>query len=162
MSAAVPPHKKIPIIREVYMDLNDKKVKTIQVIPSNKYYSILETDMDDEKYYTYRIIDAVGVVVYENLDTIVGGFNTQVESIGCGMEFPEILMGNLRDILFAEDVEKFILYDEMMFDMEVDTDLIEQRIYERQALLCRYRYLLARARELGLHTVLTRYQPMGG
>ena len=117
MSAAVPPHKKIPIIREVYMDLNDKKVKTIQVIPSNKYYSILETDMDDEKYYTYRIIDAVGVVVYENLDTIVGGFNTQVESIGCGMEFPEILMGNLRDILFAEDVKKFILYDEMMFDM---------------------------------------------
>ena len=117
MSAAVPPHKKIPIIREVYVDLNDKKVKTIQVIPSNKYYSILEEDMDDEKYYTYRIIDAVGVVVYENLDTIVGGFNTQVESIGCGMEFPEILMGNLRDILFAEDVEKFILYDEMMFDM---------------------------------------------
>lgn len=99
------------------MDLNDKKVKTIQVILSNKYYSILEEDMDDEKYYTYRIIDAVGVVVYENLDTIVGGFNTQVESIGCGMEFPEILMGNLRDILFAEDVEKFILYDEMMFDM---------------------------------------------
>ena len=99
------------------MDLNDKKVKTIQVIPSNKYYSILEEDMDDEKYYTYRIIDAVGVVVYENLDTIVGGFNTQVESIGCGMEFPEILMGNLRDILFAEDVEKFILYDEMVFNM---------------------------------------------
>ena len=33
--------------------------------------------------------------------------------------------------------------NEMMFDMEVDTDLIEQRIYERQALLCRYRYLLA-------------------
>ena len=28
--------------------------------------------------------------------------------------------------------------------------------------LCRYRDLLARARELGLHTVLTRYQPMGG
>ncbi len=26
--------------------------------------------------------------------------------------------------------------NEMMFDMEVDTDLIEQRIYERQALLC--------------------------
>ena len=48
----------------------------------------------------------------------------------------------------------------MMFDLEVDSDLIEQRIYERQALLARYRYLLARARELGLHTVLTRYQPM--
>ena len=51
--------------------------------------------------------------------------------------------------------------NEMMFDLEVDTDLIEQRIYERQALLCRYRYLLARARELGLHTVLTKYQPIG-
>ena len=37
----------------------------------------------------------------------------------------------------------------------------EMRIYERQALLCRYRYLLARARELGLHTVLTKYQPAG-
>ena len=49
--------------------------------------------------------------------------------------------------------------NEMMFDLEVDTDLIEQRIYERQALLCRYRYLLSRARELGLHTVLTKYQP---
>ena len=52
--------------------------------------------------------------------------------------------------------------NEMMFDLEVDTDLIEQRIYERQALLCRYRYLLARAREQGQPTVLTRYQPMGG
>ena len=51
--------------------------------------------------------------------------------------------------------------NEMMFDLEVDTDLIEQRIYERQALLCRYRYLLSRARELGLHTVLTKYQPAG-
>ena len=30
----------------------------------------------------------------------------------------------------------------MMFDLEVDTDLIEQHIYERQALLARYRYLL--------------------
>ena len=49
--------------------------------------------------------------------------------------------------------------NEMMFDLEVDSGLIEQRIYERQALLCRYRYLLARARELGLHTVLARYRP---
>ena len=49
----------------------------------------------------------------------------------------------------------------MMFDLEVDSDLIEQRIYERQALLCRYRYLLARARELGLHTILKKYQPLG-
>ena len=50
----------------------------------------------------------------------------------------------------------------LMFDLEVDTDLIEQHIYERQALLCRYRYLLAQARELGLHTILQKYQPMGG
>ncbi len=42
----------------------------------------------------------------------------------------------------------------MMFDLEVDPDLVEQRIYERQALLCRYRYLIQKARELGLHTVL--------
>ena len=40
--------------------------------------------------------------------------------------------------------------NEMMFDLEVDTDLIEQHIYERQALLARYRYLLGKARELGL------------
>ena len=50
--------------------------------------------------------------------------------------------------------------NEMMFDLEVDTDLIEQRIYERQALLCRYRYLLANARELWLHTILKKYQPL--
>lgn len=50
--------------------------------------------------------------------------------------------------------------NEMMFDLEVNTDLIEQRIYERQALLCRYRYLLAKARELGLHTILKKYQPL--
>ena len=49
----------------------------------------------------------------------------------------------------------------MMFDLEVDSDLIEQRIYERQALLARYRYLLARARELGLHTILKKYTPVG-
>ena len=42
-----------------------------------------------------------------------------------------------------------------MFDLEVDPDLVEQRIYERQALLCRYRYLLQRARELGPHPILT-------
>ena len=46
------------------------------------------------------------------------------------------------------------------YDPELE-DLIEQRIYERQALLCRYRYLLARARELGLHTILKKYQPLG-
>ena len=43
----------------------------------------------------------------------------------------------------------------MMFDLEIDPDLIEQRIYERQALLCRYRYLLQKARDLGVHTILS-------
>ncbi len=49
----------------------------------------------------------------------------------------------------------------MMFDLEVDSDLIEQRIYERQALLP-LPVPAARARELGLHTVLKSHQPMGG
>ena len=50
----------------------------------------------------------------------------------------------------------------MMFDLEVDPDLIEQRIYERQALLCRYRYLIQKARELGLHTILSGRPAEGG
>ena len=62
----------------------------------------------------------------------------------------------LKECLFC------LRQNEMMFDLEVDTDLVEQHIYERQALLCRYRYLLAQARELGLHTILQKYQPMGG
>ena len=64
------------------------------------------------------------------------------------------LEAELRECLFC------LRQNEMLFDLEVNTDLIEQHIYERQALLCRYRYLLARARELGLHTILSRYQPM--
>ena len=67
----------------------------------------------------------------------------------------------LFTLVFAAIAVFCLRRNEMMFDLEVDTDLIEQRIYERQALLCRYRYLLARARELGLHTVLTKYQPAG-
>lgn len=61
-----------------------------------------------------------------------------------------------------EDIKECLLClrrNEMMFDLETDSDLIEQRIYERQALLCRYRYLLARARELGLHAILAQYGP---
>ena len=75
----------------------------------------------------------------------------------------ELLRGAMPPTPELEEELKECLFclkrNEMMFDLEVDTDLIEQRIYERQALLCRYRYLLARARELGLHTVLTKYQP---
>ena len=44
--------------------------------------------------------------------------------------------------------------NEMLFDLEVESDLIDQRIYERQALLCRYRYLQGRARAMGLRAIL--------
>lgn len=38
-------------------------------------------------------------------------------------------------------------HNQNLYDLEQDPDLIEACIYERAALLCRYRYLLARARE---------------
>ena len=71
------------------------------------------------------------------------------------MHFLQELEEELKECLFC------LQRNAMMFDLEVDSDLIEQRIYERQALLCRYRYLLSRARELGLHTILKKYQPLG-
>ena len=71
------------------------------------------------------------------------------------LHFLQELEEELKECLFC------LRRNAMMFDLEVDSDLIEQRIYERQALLCRYRYLLARARELGLHTILKKYQPLG-
>ena len=52
--------------------------------------------------------------------------------------------------------------NEMMFDMEVDTDLIEQRIYERQALLCRYRYLLDAPGSWGCTRCLPATSPWAG
>ncbi len=45
-------------------------------------------------------------------------------------------------------------HNEMLFNLETDPDLVEQRIYERRALQCRYHYLLEKARALGLRTVL--------
>ncbi len=60
-----------------------------------------------------------------------------------------------------EDEIKEVLADlrhnEMMFNLETEPDLVEQRIYERQALQCRYRYLIGEARRLGLHTILTEH-----
>lgn len=47
-----------------------------------------------------------------------------------------------------------IRHNEMLFNLEVEPDLVEQRIYERCALQCRYRYLLAQARKVGLRTIL--------
>ncbi len=45
-------------------------------------------------------------------------------------------------------------HNEMLFSLEVEEDLIDQRIYERKALLCRYHYLQAKARALGLRAIL--------
>lgn len=49
-------------------------------------------------------------------------------------------------------------HNEMLFNLETDPDLVEQRIYERQALQCRYRYLIGEARRLGLHAFLTSHE----
>jgi hypothetical protein len=45
-------------------------------------------------------------------------------------------------------------HNEMMFNLETEPDLVEQRIYERQALRCRYRYLMDQAKKMGLRTIL--------
>ena len=50
---------------------------------------------------------------------------------------------------------------EMMFDLEVIQTWIDSAFYLGNRRFVPYRYLLARARELGLHTVLTKYQPAG-
>ena len=101
--------------------------------------------------------DAIKPVVEKLYHSVKTGNEAQISiDSNSKPDYREKLEEELKECLFC------LKRNEMMFDMEVDTDLIEQRIYERQALLCRYRYLLARARELGLHTVLTRYQPMGG
>ena len=52
------------------------------------------------------------------------------------------------------EVQQALVHNQMLFDLETDPDLVEQRIYERQALQCRYRYLLGQARALGLHACL--------
>lgn len=45
-------------------------------------------------------------------------------------------------------------HNEQLFNLETEPDLVEQRIYERRALQCRYHYLLGQARRLGLCTIL--------
>jgi hypothetical protein len=45
-------------------------------------------------------------------------------------------------------------HNEMMFNLETEPDLVEQRIYERQALRCRYRYLMNQAKKTGLRSIL--------
>ncbi len=48
------------------------------------------------------------------------------------------------------DCLQSIAKNEQMFNLEVDEALLEARIYERQALQCRYRYLIEKARSIGL------------
>lgn len=45
-------------------------------------------------------------------------------------------------------------HNQMLFDLETEPELIEQRVYEYQALKCRYGYLQRRARAEGLRLVL--------
>ena len=44
--------------------------------------------------------------------------------------------------------------NQMLFDLEIEPELIEQRIYEREALRCRYRYLQRKARAAGLRALV--------
>lgn len=43
-----------------------------------------------------------------------------------------------------------MIKNEALFNLETDESLLEARIYERQALQCHYRYLLEKARAIGL------------
>lgn len=62
------------------------------------------------------------------------------------------LEGEIQEVL-AE-----LRHNQMLFDLEVEPDLVEQRIYERQALHCRYRFLIRQARRMGLHALLTSHE----
>lgn len=44
-------------------------------------------------------------------------------------------------------VSNQIAYNDMWFEMEDDTDLMEACIYQRESLQARYRYLLRKAKE---------------
>ncbi len=44
--------------------------------------------------------------------------------------------------------------NKMLFDMEVEPELVEQRIYEGRALQCRYEFLMRKARAVGLRAIL--------
>lgn len=44
--------------------------------------------------------------------------------------------------------------NKMLFDLEVEPELVEQRIYEGRALECRYEYLMRKARAVGLRMIL--------
>lgn len=45
-------------------------------------------------------------------------------------------------------------HNQMLFDLETEPELIEQRVYEYQALCCRYSYLQRKARAKGMRAFL--------
>lgn len=45
-------------------------------------------------------------------------------------------------------------HNQMLFDLETESDLIDQRVFEYQALQCRYRYLQGQARARGIRALL--------
>ena len=118
---------------------------------------------DDIRVSFHRLMDSfVKWTDYEDISSVKTAFLLHKETMEENYSLKGIEM-KLNALYASEDYLEEELKEcllclrrnEMMFDLEVDPDLSEQRIYERQALLCRYRYLLARARELGLHTVLS-------
>ena len=46
-----------------------------------------------------------------------------------------------------------LAHNQMLFDLEIEPELIEQRIYEREAQRCRYRYLQRLARQAGVRAL---------
>ena len=44
--------------------------------------------------------------------------------------------------------------NQMLFDLEIEPELIDQRVYEYQAIQSRYRYLQRQARAAGLRVIL--------
>lgn len=61
---------------------------------------------------------------------------------------PEQLEQDLRDCM--ADMRQ----NQMLFDLETEPELIDQRIYEYQAIQSRYRYLQRQARAAGLRAIL--------
>lgn len=61
---------------------------------------------------------------------------------------PQQLEQDLRDCM--ADMRQ----NQLLFDMETEPELIDQRIYEYQAIQSRYRYLQRQARAAGLRAIL--------
>ena len=61
---------------------------------------------------------------------------------------PDVTEQDLRDCM--ADMRQ----NQMLFDLETEPELIDQRIYEYQAIQSRYRYLQRQARAAGLRAIL--------